>query len=385
MTGINPTKCKLLACYVKGIDASIMTQGITVYESTCKPYLTATITIVDNLNRLSQAGVARQDQVDFAFEAVDAAESKVYSQTMYILTIDPAIAETKPPTVPYTITCASVSYFNDASSIVQMGHNGATGSGDCQRIHSQYVDPSKGLEVKGSSSILATSQNPSQTENKHPFKAINDIIKKVVWSGLGTAAYFADANHYVLSPPSTLFDEMGSQEHFTQTITGGSDWRNTFELVRCIIAVQSVVDANTAPAAEKGGKQSLNIFGLQEGKELIKQTTGGGQFHLGPIGSQMHNATLDTLRQPLSAFGPIKAIQDHDYLARIAASPNYLAKVPINTGIKVTVGKGVTLTLLNTDGSQFTENYLVADLMHTCYFDERLVQGTTTMRCVGKP
>ncbi len=365
----------------------------------CKAYLTATITLIDNVNMVNGMGLKGGEPVTFQFDG----GGNSYDQDMYILTIDGEESTDNLRSIIYSITCASLSYFNDKANIVQAASS-ASATALASQIHNQYVGGDYGLNVKMSSAgpIGSPEGGGHQIENKKPIAAINELIRRYAFGGVasGSGVYFRDANSYVISPLEHLFDSMSSQATFTQRNTYGSDWRDTFTTTHIVISAMTKKDENANSSRGGGGAlagagaQALSVFDPSAGIAAISQGAkktglsafgGGGPFSGGSQGVMQH----DTRRAPMTAFQGINKVAEVAFRAKVKDGVNYLIKVPIQGGIDCTVGKGITALLVPPQGDQKKAGaqtvgglMLVADLCHECYFDQRTVQGTTTFRAV---
>lgn len=396
----NPTKVRLQFCNINGVEARLHVNCIKVYESMCKPYLTAAITVIDNSNFINGLGLRGGEPVTFAFDG----GGSTYDQDMYILTIDGEQSTDSLRTIIYTITCASVSYFNDKANLVQRSDTTMSATAAAAAIHNQYVGGDYPLQVKmGAMGMLGKPDGPGwQTSDKKPFKAIDDLLKRAVYGGVGTGStvYFRDANSYVMAPLEHLFNTMSPQtDAFVQMNTWGQDWKSVFETTHIVISALTKKDedqgrggAGMKAAAAKG---ALNIFGIAEGEELINKAGsamgGASKFASGKWGGIQNVLQNDSRRNPLSIDPGVHQPAVNAFQARVKDGVNYLIKVPIQGGIDCTVGKGIFAKLIPPMGDQRTMAsdsqsigglMLVADLCHECYFDARLVQGTTTFRAV---
>ena len=68
MAIVQSTKCALRVCKIEGADVRAHTQSIFVYETMCKPYLTATITINDNANIINNLQLRGGERVSFVID-----------------------------------------------------------------------------------------------------------------------------------------------------------------------------------------------------------------------------------------------------------------------------------------------------------------------------
>lgn len=407
MPVVQPTKCGLRACKIEGADVRRHIKSISIYETMCKPYITAKITVLDDNNIINTLQLRGGERVSFA---IDAGFGRIYESIQYVLSVDGESTSENPRTSLYTITTATESYFNDKASMVQKSDVNITATQAASQIHSEYIGKDAPLNVlMHSLGMIAKSDiGGFITSNKKPFKAIEDIIERAGYGGLatGSTVYFRAANEYVIAPLEHLFKQMSAQETFIQSQTWGSHWTDTFEAFNAIIDAQTVVEKdksgrggmNNIAAAAKG---AVNLFDVAKGTEAIKQagqiatdTLGGGligaaaQFAKGKWGGISNVLQMDSRRNEVATDQGMNAVKENMFQAQVKDSVNYYIRVPIQTGINVTVGKGVDAKLLPPSGD-LNKVYnavggmmLVADVCHECFFDSRERQGTTIFRGV---
>lgn len=401
----NPTKVRLLRCTIKGVDARLHCNGITVYEDMCKPYITATVHIVDNANMINALELQRGDQIDFAFDT----GFGTYRSTQYLLDIPKEMSTKGLRTMVYDLMTATAGYFNDRANMVQRADVNVPASSVAASIHNEFIGTDAPLRmlVQTVGLIAKTDIGGFQTTNKHPFKAIQDILDRAVFPGYpsGTPVYFRDRDSYVIAPLEHLFATMSPQEHFVQKATWGSDWRHTFadsESRFAIIAAKTILSDQESSGRGSAGnvtaalKGSINMFDIAQGTELLRnlgQSGGIGgalnRFASGRIGGIPNVLQMDTRRNEPSTEQGMNSIIENAFKARVKNATAYLVKVPIQSGISCTIGKGAHIRLLPPVGDQQSMGRqrvgglgLLSHLMHECWFDNRSVQGTTTFRLV---
>ena len=219
------------------------------------------------------------------------------------------------------------------------------------------------------------------------------------------------SNLYVMCPLETLFASRGSQQDFWQKNTWGSEFEHTLgggnpKSTTAIIAAKTVVKEKEAggrtgaASIARGMAGALNIWEIAGGNNPIANFTassgGGGagassaaQNFTSKRGGMANFHQNDERRNPMSTNQAINAVAENAFQAAVKDSTNYLIKVPIQTGINVTVGLGCDAHLIPPIGdvlsnrrNEIQPNMLVADAMHECYFDQRLLQATSTFRLV---
>jgi hypothetical protein len=402
---VQPTKVALRACNINGADLRKSCQSIFVYETMCKPYLTATITINDSSNIINNLGLRGGERVSFV---IDTGIGKVYESVQYILSIQETEDQSNFRTMLYTIQTASEAFFNDRASLVQRSDVNIPATSAVEAIHNEFIGKDAPLQVMLPSLglIAKTDIGGYITSNKKPFKAIEDILNRCSYGSIktGSTVYFRNKDSYVIAPLEHLFNTMSPQDTYVQKQTFGSNFTDSFNAYNAIIHASTSVDENEGK--QRGGmsnlvenaKASINVFDNAMGKEVLAKaaqiapTVGSGltsiaqKFGKGNFG---HNVVqMDSRRNSPSTDQSLNMVAQNMFQAQVKDSVNYYIKVPIQSGINATVGKGINAKLLPPVGD-LPKGYnstgglmLVADLCHECYFDAREVQGTTTMRAV---
>ena len=404
---IQPTKVALRVCTVKGADLRKHTQQINIYETMCKPYLTATIVINDTSNIINNLQLRGGEKV---VVVVDTGIGKIYETVQYILKIDDQPSPENYRAVIYTISTASESFFNDRAGMVQRSDVNIPATAAASAIHSEYVGTDAPLNIAmASMGLLAkTDIGGFVTSNKKPFKAIEDILARASYGAYktGSTVYFRNAKEYVIAPLEHLFQTMSSSETFIQKQTWGSDWRDTFGSYNAIIyaaARVQEVDKQRGGMAQiaAAAKGAINVFDNAKGTEVVmKAATAAAskfasnlseaamKFGKGKYGGIPNVMQMDTRRNDPSNEQSLNAVDQNLFQAQVKDSVNYYIKVPIQSGINVTAGKGFTAKLLPpvgdlNQGRSLTGGLmLAADVCHEFTFKDTLVQGTTSIRGV---
>lgn len=402
---VQATKVMLRMFTIDGADLRKSCQSISVFETMCKPYITATIVINDTSNIINNLGLRGGEKVSFV---IDTGIGKIYESVQYILSINEEESQDNLRSMVYTISTATESFFNDRASLVQRSDVNIPATSAAQAIHDEFVGKDAPLEVMMPSLglIAKTEIGGFVSSNKKPFKAIEDILCRCSYGGIktGSTIYFRNKDSYVIAPLEHLFNTMSAQDHFIQKQTWGSDYRDSLLTYNAIIHVSTKVDEGSG--GQRGGmsniveaaKASVNVFDVAKGTEIVSKAAqaapaiaGGltgiaGMFGKGNFG---HNVMqMDSRRNEPSNDQSLNMVAQNMFQAQVKDSVNYFIKVPIQSGINVTVGKGINAKLLPPVGD-LPSGYnltgglmLAADVCHECYFDAREVQGTTTMRAV---
>ena len=217
--------------------------------------------------------------------------------------------------------------------------------------------------------------------------------------------YFRDAKSFVMAPLEYLFASAGSQFTFTEKATWGINVHDGFRGGHYAIIGASILIKEDDLYAGGGGRnkvggiaaaatQGLRIADRATGGVLIDKAAssiggalGGLSGGAGTSGGIPNILNVDSLKNELASDPAMSRPATEAFLARVKNADKYLVKVPIRFGSQVTVGKGVTNNILAPAGPASTPlvvggQMLVADMMHDCYFDQRTLMGTSTMRAV---
>lgn len=409
---IQPCKVAIRGCWIRGVEVTPQIQGISIFETMCKPYITATISINDSGNIINNLGLRGGEQVVFAVDNGMQNDNAIYESVQYILSIDETEINDNYRTMFYSIRTATEAFFNNRANIVQQSFMNIPGTAAAAAIHEQYVGGDAPLNIGMASLglIAKTESGGYNTNNKKPFKAIKDILERLAYGGIntGSTVYFRDRRQYVMAPLEQLFLTMGSQEHFIQKQTWGTDFTEALggnDIYRSIIHGTTKIDENKGKqrgamgAVTAAAAGVLNMWDQNAGTEavlmpfataVITAAEGlAGSFAKGRMGGLPNVVQTDSRRQAPSTDQQINMVAQNAFQARVKDGTNYLIKVPCQSGFNVTVGKGITADLLppigDADGNRSQTvggQMLVADVNHECYFDDREVQGTTIMRAV---
>src|SRR5688500_7275653 len=243
-------------------------------------------------------------------------------------------------------------YYGDRSNMVQQSFSNMTGTDIIQSIQTRFLG--SGIHIPIPSAGLLGQKNNYVVSSTKPFKAINDI-RKILSFGRGTVAsmYFRDRDQVNLVKLEHMFSTMGSQQSFVQRNTWGSDWRNVLGAYNAILAASTSVNekqgrggAQARSAASQFERKVRDVFSTK--KVFSDMISGSG------MGGVMNSVTrghggwqnfpmFDSTKIPKENVRDVGA--DAAYTASVADGPQVTIKVPIQTGISCTVGKGVTISL----------------------------------------
>jgi hypothetical protein len=399
-----PTKSRVKSLYINNVDFTAHVNQLRVYETIQKPYITAKVTVIDNNNVLDNMGLVGGEPVDFSFDGGEASQS--YDANLHVLKIKGQKSNESLRAQIYDIECIGPSYFNDKKNLVQQAFKFIPGTQAIQSIHSQYVGTDAPLR------ILAQSIGPLSLQSyivsaQKPFKAINDIKKRLNFAGFqtGNCLYFRDAQSYVLAPLEALFANLNAQQTFYQEATWGKNW---FDVVRAQNAIISAVadcdynDSGRSSMTDIADKvsQEKKVFDFRIKDLAVNKAAGipgigavvGSALSIGAAilggggshGGRPNYSVMDSAHLPAQQDPSAKSEAEQLYSALVKNGPGITVKVPIQSGIQCTVGKGADLKLLppvgdvNEIGPNMASGmYLITDLMHYLCSDDRQMTGVT--------
>lgn len=302
-------------------------------------------------------------------------------------------------------------YFGDRANIVQQSFSkGISGTQAIKSIHSKYIG--------GPIRTIAESMGPIAVDSyisagMKPFSAIEQISKRLNYPKYqtGKTLYFQNRDGHNVGPLEGLFDQMGVQETFIEKTTWGSDFRHNFGYgaEHMIVAAQAEVDF--AKGQGSMGSSGLSTHKVQEQRvfdfltknEVVKKMASqiaGGSFGsaaakglstmlgsmAGGHGGRANYQVMNAANLPKETDPSNKTMREQLYDSEFKNGPMWTVKVPLTTGINVTVGKGVNADILvavgdvNAGRSHTGGNMLVTDLCHEVRADGKGEIGLTTFQ-----
>lgn len=396
-----PGQVRLRRFQINGVDLRQHVQCIKTYESMCRQYITSTITLIDNNNAVNTLGLKGTEPISYAF---DGGTTRIYSSNQYITTITGEEQSGSLRSVIYTINAVGPAFYLDRANLVQRSDVNIPGSSVIQSIFSQYLSGDAPLNILPSLGLIAKTEiGGFVTANKKPITAIQDIAKKLTYGGYktGSTMFFRNRDEYVIAPLEHIFNTMGSLESYEQRATWGSEWHHIFTSTNAIVAASTIRDKEdstgraSATSSAMASMGALNVFDIAKGMEIFPPKFGisaGGinKFIRGKLGGIQNVLQLDTRRNEPSHDQSLNAVQENMFRASVKDGVQYLIKVPIQSGINATVGKGIRAKLLPPTGdlnrgyNNIPSHFLVADLCHTTFFDSREFSAFTEMRIVSR-
>lgn len=356
-------------------------------------------TIVDNQNIIDNMGLREGDEVDFLFRT-NLGDSR--AEKMSLLKKEDPVHSQNLRTQTYNLHFIGKEYYADKQTLVQQSFKDIPGSAAIQKIFGQYIG--------GAVRLLESSIGPISKESgyivsaQNPFKAINDIKRRLTYGGTksGSTYFFKDKDGHVLGPLEKMFSDLQSQQTFIQKNTWGQHWTDHFTAMNAIISARAEIASATgmtdAPAAMV---QEKTVFDFQTKSKIVEKMAAkigagvlaglpnlGLDFGKGRHGGKPNYMTMDGSSSPASTHPSAKAERESLYQALVMNGPLLTIKVPIQTGILCTVGKGITAKFIPPMGDQNTASkysaggeMLVLDLVHELHLDDRMMNGTTSMKC----
>lgn len=412
---IQPTQARIRNVYIGGgsidIDIARHTTKIEIFEDICKQFKTAKLTVIDNNNVLGCLNIVGGEPVTIAFDNLI---GKVYEDTMHIISVSgECMADNKKAHI-YTINLHGEEYFKDKANIVQHSFKKQTATAAVQILHKQFFGT--GLTIKMPSLGPLAQETSHIISSLNPFTAIHQLkgLANYAQYKTGSTLYFRDVAGHVISPLEHLFDVLAPQADFVQKATWGSNWQDVFGAYNAIIQADTDLDANRAAAGRTtqdvaaSAIQGNVIYDIKTKTHVLNQILGKaitagkvagsvdsiinnlkGFSVTGSVGARPNFQAWDTNQTPKANI-PSLQTPDEALLQSVARNgPTVKLKVPIQTGLNCTVGKGITAQLLPPSGdlggvvrNPVGGKMMVTELVHTIWTSDHGCQGTTTMKAI---
>jgi len=423
---------------------------IRVYESVCKSYITAQIIIYDNNNVIENMGIQPMDPAGFSFRSPP--NNRIYGSDnggtagpFHVLKMK---GEQVPSTLKYQIYYIDLIgpvFYKDKSQQVSQVWENATGTAAITGIWDQYLFglPHDSLEIRTPSvGMYGKEAGSTVKEGDSPLTAIKKIMNEIVgaqYSQSGSWMLYRNRDNVILDQLenmmapitanrtgriqqiTTALDAHGQQEYFLQKETwgampDGAGWGSAYNdpnIYHGIIVAQVEAREGSGSGGRSSGldiagafntrqfvfdlgkglpiQQPLQALGLSGGGGLDSQVLSMASTFIsqqaGAIaGSQVTNSAVFN-----NGTAPFTKTGEKSYSAIVKDSPQLVLKVPLQTGLNVTVGGGIWAQLtppsggINTAGYLLAGAWMVTDLVHEIFTDMRDSQATTSMQCVKGP
>jgi hypothetical protein len=417
MDYIQPCKGRILSCFLEGTDLQQYVNKISVYESLTKSFLTARIRIIDNNNLMENLNVVGGEQMTFAFDSPP--NDRRYEQKMHILDMKGSPADNL-KSIIYDIDLIGKTYFQDKANLVQDSHKNTTGTAAISKIWNQYLNADQLKILLESTGMIGTQDHPTTTDNEKPLSAIYKLMKLLTFGSVqtGNPLLFRDRENVNLAPLQYLYDTLSAQETYIQKETWGANFFDPL-IYNAIIHADSEVNPTDG---EGGGRSALQdiaatktqgqiVFDMYNGTLAVNKRAGsisspgfgsgksigslvssiaGGVLSAsaGSLGGSPNIQATHSKRWPRATAPDTKTMAEKLYSAEARGGPMLRLKVPLQTGINATVGKGVKcqlvppigdLTNANMYSYGLSGNWLAKEVCHEVYADDREVQATTSM------
>ena len=396
----NPTKVRLRNCFIKGMRADLLINCIRLFETVCKPYFTAQISVIDPVNMINNLNLKAGDAVSFSLDAE--VSGTIIAQTMLITSIQTEDNQENKRVTNYTIYCATFGFWRDKDSLVYRSESLVPASAMIQGIHGDYIRDWP-LHIHPTIGLIANKEIGGYVvDGKHPFKAIADILDAAIGAGYATGSWLyylrrvlpGTQNQYIIEPLEHSFRTASRQQQFWEKSTWGAEMEDVFS-GGTIPADNAILDSKLVikdkpgvPGGSRGSQGTLSVWEISKGFLPIGNFSAGGSKYGGKRGGVKNNHQNDERRNPLSTNQAINAVVENSFQAAVKDATNYLVQVPIQSGINVTVGEAVCAVLQPPTGDVFAPStrphpfMYVAECKHECYFDHRDIQATSTFRLV---
>ncbi len=400
MTGLpQPTKTRIRSLYISAPGAHIVldplgapvsdpwnlarfVNQLSVFETIKKPYLTGKIVLIDNNNLLDNMKLRGGEPCSFAF---DGGDGYVYEQTLNVFSVHGNKSKAGGRAMQYDIVLIGPEYYRDKEQIVQHPFKMMTGTAAASAIHNRYIGGGLNI-IMGSMGMMF--KEPGTIKSHKPFKAMDEIRQRLCFPGNdGNCLYFKNKFGHQFGPLAAFMAaaSSGGQKFIQKTTWGRNFIKDTFEAQAAILfAAADVSDQKPGSAGSQQGGEAKNpnktVYDNRLKKITQKINPGGG----GMANFFMHDGALvDAAVAPFAKRG-----QEGITRAGVMDGPMMTVSVPIQTGLNVTAGGGCELSLLPPIGdlgqplgpSIMSGNYMIADLEHKCFLDDRIMNATTTFQ-----
>lgn len=394
---------------MSGVDITNHVIMFNLYESIYKPYITIHVELLDNTpgGVIKNIGPKPGDPLVFSFDVVEdnglfSTKRWTYDGVVYLLGLKGETKNDSLRSVHYIVKGIGPSWMKDQKTIVQQPFQHISATRVMANIHNSYVGGDAGLRVL-EESIGPVDKEVWWAQGIKPFLAIEKLKSRANYASVktGSTMYYRDRDGYVIAPLEKMFKTMANQQTFVQKTTDGIYITDLETSKQTIVAIHSLVDENemgrigatrTASASSQA-QGSFNLKSKENKYEAAKSfissvggiLRGGGGQH----GGKPNYGVFDSHKMKEQAPHQ-KARAENAYLAQFKNGVQFAVKVPINTGINVTVGDGVFLKLIPPQGDMSVPSvlgqdqsglYMVTTLVHTMKFFSSITNGFTAFEC----
>jgi hypothetical protein len=411
-TYIKPCYGRALQINLAGTDITQYVHCIRAYETLCKPYLTAHLIIMDNNNLIDSLNIKGGEACGITFDSPPN-DQTTYEELYFVLQMTGHQAPTNIKTQIYDLDLIGMPYFRDKGNIVQEYSSQEKITDEIKKVWDKYCDDGKGIEIPIPSNNMtsADEKDPMQIHHKKPFAAIDDLRKYCIFSDYSPSLLFRDAKKTWLWPFTNLVKTgTAGGGYFVQKETWGARAFDP-DIYRTVIFAEADVDrsfngegmggrAGTMNVA-KSASQGKGVFDIWKG--VVTHIIGSKGFGSGlgagiaaagsMLGGSPNIMMNNSNKNPDGNSPPDKSEQEQATAAEAKNGPQLKLKVPLQTGIDVTVGNLITCSLIGPVGPNFSTyqqnpmsgTWCVKDICHELYTDKREVNATTVMQLIRDP
>lgn len=389
-------KVALLTCNYNGQDIRPITHCIRIYESMCKPYRTAEVILTNSKREANFLDSKVGDQIDFTIQN---SWGGTYSLTSYVTALPDMFKTNSIHDDQVTIGTVTQAFMRNKGTTVQWSGKNMPITAAIAAIHGIHIGTP--LQVLSTSrGMIATDQIGSYVASgDHPFKVIQDLCARCGYGGYGTGStvYFEDKYGAVIAPLEQLITAAPDNQ-LIDSDTWGTHWQHIFggaDAEKAILA--SKIYHKDGQASGGAGEQvkmskvDQTVYDQKSKFPVINALQMGFgnllQF-AGRHGGLNLSMITDPARNNMSTDPATWAGPEANFKSQVRDGTNFLIRTTIESGFKdnFTAGKRVDVKLrapMPGDPRNVQEGpLLIADLMHEAYFDNRDVQGTSTLRGV---
>ncbi len=389
---IKPGFGRVRSVILAGIDITQYVQCLRLYETLCKQYLTAHLILMDNNNVINNLGIEGMEPCDMSFDCPP--NTDVYDASFGLLQLSGHQSPNNLKTQIYDIDLIGWCYFNDKANLVQESGGQTKPTDLMQKIWGEYLEDGSGLNIPVPAiNMLGTEKAKSTIDHKKPFAAIDALRKLAVFPDNSPSVFFRDRHTDNIVPFKYLENNAGSQYSYIQKEVWGATFPDEAQIYAAIIYAEADVDKNFNGEGATGGRASTQSIAkaIGQSQSAFDMFSGwANKIASGSLGGSPNIALTDNnlFKEATAPF--TKAADEQQQAAEAKNGQQLKFKVPLQTGLFCTVGKGVTVSLLPPTGNYaaayndnpYNGQWLVKDICHEIYTDKREMQATTTMQCI---
>jgi hypothetical protein len=391
-------KVGLLQCTFNGLDTRALTHCIRIYETMCKPYRTAEVVL---LNTDGQVNGLNPDVGDEIVFSIQDAWGQTYNMTSYVTAIPEQFTSNIIRQDMVTLGTVTGAFMRNKGSVVQWSGKNMPITDAIAAVHGMYIATPINVLLPSLGMIAGDNIGSYIASGDHAFKVIHDLCDRCTYGAVstGSTVYFENKYSAVVGPLEHILNTSAIGGDLIDSDTWGYDYRHIFggggsekQIIMAKIYHKDGQAGGDAGDQVKQAKQQLTLFNQQTKFPImnaVQSIAGNAKLlkHVGPFGGMSIKMVNDPQRNPQSNDPANSEMAENAFKSLIKDGTNYLIKFPIESGFKaqMTVGNRaeVTLRAPTVDSVHAVKGpLLIADLMHECYFDNRELSGTSTMRGV---